>query len=159
MEETVSATLSLTGRERAALAAVNADIGAGKVSCAVILGGEVMDSAEGMGLKPLLSLYEKGALTGAFVVDKIIGKAAAMILVLGGAAKAYGDTVSVSSMEYLTAHGIPVAAGQMIDRIINRAGTGLCPMEQTVLAIDDPAEGLSALRLTIERLRAAVPRP
>lgn len=153
------AALALSAQERAALETARAEIEAGSLSCAAVHSGEIAARAEGMGLRPLLSLYEQSMLADAFVVDKIIGKAAAMILVLGRAKKAYGETVSASAAAYLHAHGIPVAAGRVIERIINRAGTGLCPMEQTVLDIDDPAEGLIALKGTIERLRAAAPRP
>ena len=77
-----------------------------------------------------------------------------LLAVLGGAAGVYGLTMSAAARDYLAARGIPAEWETLAERIINRTGTGLCPMETAVLDIDDPAEGLTALRETMGRLAA-----
>lgn len=96
------------------------------------------------GIKTLLSL-QIGSLTGAFVADKIVGKAAAMMLVRGGALEVYAGIISVPALEVFEKHKIPCVYGKLVPKIINREGTGDCPMEQAVLGISDISEAYSVL--------------
>lgn len=126
------------------------------VPCVFVREGAVLRPGEGTGVRPLVRALdeEPELLRGSVVVDKIVGKAAAMLAVLGGAAGVYGLTMSAAARDYLAARGIPAEWETLTERIINRTGTGLCPMETAVLDIDDPAEGLTALRETMGRLAA-----
>lgn len=126
------------------------------VPCVFVREGAVLRPGEGTGVRPLVRALdeEPELLRGSVVVDKIVGKAAAMLAVLGGAAGVYGLTMSAAARDYLAARGIPAEWETLTERIINRTGTGLCPMETAVLDIDDPAEGLAALRETMGRLAA-----
>lgn len=90
-------------------------------------------------------LGEGRDLHGFSVADLVVGKAAAMLFVRAGIAEVFARVISRSGKDYLERHGIPVAYETLTDSIRNRAGTGICPMEQTVLAIDDPEEGYLAL--------------
>lgn len=126
------------------------------VPCVFVREGAVLRPGEGTGVRPLVRALDEDPelLRGSVVVDKIVGKAAAMLAVLGGAAGVYGLTMSAAARDYLAARGIPAEWETLTERIINRTGTGLCPMETAVLDIDDPAEGLTALRETMGRLAA-----
>ena len=115
-------------------------------ACVVILGGVIERTELGRGIGPVLKLYDEGALKDAFVVDKIIGKAAAMILTEGGVKRCYGLTMSRAAYDWLTAHGVKADFRECVDVIINRAGDGMCPMEETVLNMNDAKEGIEALR-------------
>ena len=121
-------------------------------ACVVIRGGVIARAEMGRGIGPVLKLYDEGALEGAYVVDKIIGKAAAMIMTEGGVTGCYGLTMSRAAYDWLTDHGVKADCRERVDVIINRAGDGMCPMEETVLDIDDAKEGIEALR----RKRAAL---
>jgi hypothetical protein len=129
-----------------------------KASCVIIKNNNIIHSDKAPGIAPLISLYENKpeVLKNAFVVDKVIGKAAAMIAVLGGASKVYGVLVSESAVEYLKKHNIPVEFGKCIDSISNRTGDGMCPLEETVMDIDDPKLAYQKLKETIKRLMKAV---
>jgi hypothetical protein len=126
------------------------------VPCVFLRDGAVAGVGEGTGVRPLIDTYDRRPelLRGAVVVDRIVGKAAAMLAVLGGAAGIYGLTISEAARDYLAVRGIPCGYDDCIARIINRAGTGLCPMEQAVLTEEDPAAGLATLRETMRRLQA-----
>jgi riboflavin transporter FmnP len=117
-----------------------------KVACVVIRNGVIECAEMGRGIGPVLKLYDEGVLKDAYVVDKIIGKAAAMILTQGGVKGCYGLTMSRAAYDWLATHGVKVDCRECVDVIINRAGDGMCPMEETVLNIDDAEEGIEALR-------------
>ena len=131
----------------------------GKADCVVVTGGE-MRTGRGRGVSPLLAFHDRGAgvLRGATVVDKVIGRAAAAILISGGARSVHGLTMSADGKAYLEAHGIAASCDRLVPRILNADRTGLCPLEQAVAGKEKPEEALAALRLKIEELRAAAKR-
>ncbi|MDE5796740.1 MAG: DUF1893 domain-containing protein [Muribaculaceae bacterium] len=88
------------------------------------------------GVKDLLYLLksESGILQGAMIADKVVGKGAAAIMTLGGVASVYADIISIPALELLEKAHIPVTYGIVVPNIINRAGTGICPIE--TLCID-----------------------
>jgi len=132
-------------------------ISGGKASCVIIKDGAVVHTADGRGVSPLLRLYESDPekLRDAVVVDKIVGKAAAMIATLGRAARAYGIVMSTAGREYLERHGIIVEYGRCVDAISNRESNGICPIENSVLDIDDPKQGLDIIKATVKSLMKA----
>ena len=77
-------------------------------------------------------------LQGAFIADKAVGKAAAACMVVGGVKHVHADVMSEPALALLNAHGIIAEYGQLVDHIINRAGTDWCPMERLSRGIDDP---------------------
>lgn len=124
----------------------------GNATCVVIKDGRIVNTERGQGIKPIIALYEQGRLEGAVVVDKIVGKAAAMIMTLGGVKSCYGLTVSRSAVEYLKKRNIDVKYDTCAERIINRKGDGMCPMEETVLNTDDPEIALKLIKAKISEL-------
>ena len=101
----------------------------------------------------MIRLYEDGALQGAYVVDKIVGKAAAMLMTLGGISGCYALTVSRAALVWFAGHDIPVEYEVCAEYIVNRTGDGMCPMEQTVKELTDATEALAALKQRIADLR------
>jgi hypothetical protein len=142
--------------EEKAIAEARRMIAGGDVSFVVIRNGKIVHSADGRGVRPVIQLLKANAelLRGATVVDKIIGKAAAMLLTLGGARHIYGELMSVSAYDYLTSRGIKAEYGRKIDIISNREGNGICPLERSVKDIDDPQEAYEILQQTIAKLMA-----
>lgn len=86
------------------------------------------------------------------MVDKLIGKAAAMILALGVVSGVYGITMSAAAKEHLTGRGVAVRYECLIDVIANQSRDGICPIEHCVLHLDNPTEGLSRIQDTIKQL-------
>ncbi len=79
------------------------------------------------------------------VADKLIGKASGMLLIYSGAKEVYGIVMSKSAVELFEHYGIPYHYDTLVERIINRKGDDICPMEKTVLVIDDLKEAFEAL--------------
>ena len=125
----------------------------GQAACVVLRDGEIVRAETGRGVDPMIRLYEDGALQGAYVVDKIVGKAAAMLMTLGGVSGCYALTVSRAALDWFVGHGIPVEYEVCAEYIVNRAGDGICPMEQTVKELTDATEALVALKHKIAQLR------
>ena len=96
------------------------------------------------GVRTLLSL-ERGSLLGAFVADKVVGKAAALLIVRGGALEVYAELVSEPALEVFKKHRVLCVHGSVVPNIRNRTDTGICPMEEAVLSIDDPDEAYAIL--------------
>lgn len=124
----------------------------GKASCVIIKDGKIINIEQGRGIKPIIKLYGQGILKDAFVVDKVIGKAAAIVMFLGGIKECYGITVSREAVKFLSERGIDVRFDNCPVHIINRRGDGICPMEEAVLDIDDPNEALAAIQAKLSEL-------
>ena len=89
---------------------------------------------------------------GATAADRIVGKASAMLYTILGVKEVYAAVLSKPGRAVLEQAGIYYEYGTLTDNIINRAGTGLCPMEDAVKDIDDPALAVEALRKRVAEL-------
>ena len=92
-------------------------------------------------------------LSGYSVADKIVGKAAAMLFVKAGIKEVYAEILSVSGKNFLEEHGINAGYETLAEKIINRTGDDICPMEKTVADIIDPEEGYEAIRNKLKEMR------
>ncbi len=127
----------------------------GTTFAAVLSDGRLVTS-EKKGIAPMMELLERdaSAMEGASVADRVIGRAAAFLLEKGGAAGVYAGILSTHAREVLEKCGIPFSCGEETPYIINRAGTGMCPMEACVLELTDAAEAYEALRQKLAELSA-----
>ena len=108
---------------------------------------------DGRGISPMMRFLAEGKdLTGYSVADVIVGKAAAMLFVKAGIVCVHGKTMSESGKAYLDTHGIPCTYDILTEKIINRQGTDICPMEKAVMNIDDTEKGYEALRIRLESI-------
>ena len=110
---------------------------------------------DGRGISPVMRFISEGRdLSGYSTADVIVGKAAAMLFVKASIVSVHGRVMSESGKAFLETHGIPCSYDVLTDRIINRKGTDICPMEKTVADIDDPETAYTALAKKIAELRA-----
>lgn len=121
----------------------------------VLCHGDETVISEKRGIAPMLDfISEKRVLNGFSAADKIVGKAAAMLFVLAGIKKVYAEVLSEAAVEVLSENGIEYSYGVLTERIINRKGTGICPMEQTVENISVPMQAYDALIKKVYELRS-----
>lgn len=129
----------------------------GSYTCVFCSGSSLISSTE-RGLRPLLARLNAGeSLQGFAAADKVVGKAPAMLYVLLKPESVYAPVMSRAALQLLQQNGIEAAYGQLTDGILNRAGTGSCPMEAAVQGIDVPEKALGAIRQAIARMQAAKP--
>lgn len=115
--------------------------------------GECLFS-EKRGIAPMMSFIADGVdLAGYSVADVVVGKAVAMLFVKCGIANVYAKTLSISGKEMLDRHGVVCEYETLTDKIINRAGTDICPMEKTVLHTDDVEEAYLLLKNKLQSIK------
>lgn len=119
----------------------------GAYSCVIRKGAEVRTFHK-RGVADLYFLLENEPefLLGAFVADKVVGKGAAALMVLGGVKHVYTDVISTPALDLFKTYGVEVSFSEVTDRIVNRTKAGLCPVETLCLNLDSPADMLNEIR-------------
>lgn len=119
--------------------------------CAITQSGETVSSLRG--IAPIMNMLEKEpeSLRQAYVADRVIGKAAAFLLIKGQASGVYAKIISCHALEVLGKSGMEVAYEKRVSYIVNRKGDGMCPMEECVLHTEDAKE---AWRLLSEKYKS-----
>ena len=116
--------------------------------------GEVITD-DGRGISPMMRfIAEERDMKGYSAADIIVGKAAAMLFVKAGIVSVHGKTMSVSGRDHLEAHGIPCSWDIITEKIIDRTGNDICPMEKVVADIEDAELGYKALSKRLAEIRA-----
>lgn len=82
-------------------------------------------------------IADKVDLSGYSVADLVVGKAAAMLFIKSGIKEVFAKTLSESGKKILENNGIYYEYETLTEKIINRAGTDVCPMEKAVKGTDD----------------------
>lgn len=84
------------------------------------------------GVADLYDLYQADSafMKGAAIADKVIGKGAAALMVLGGFKTVYADIISTPALALLCEAGIETTFAQEVPHIINR---GLCKLNCVML--------------------------
>lgn len=91
-------------------------------------------------------------LSGASVADKVVGKGAAALMALGGVRELYAGVISRPALKLLREQGITVEFDAETPAIINRAGTGPCPVEALCSDCRTPAECLPLIENFVNNL-------
>ena len=118
----------------------------GAYSC-VIRQGDVTRTFRQRGVADLWQLCQSHEhfLQEALVADKVIGKGAAALIIYGGVSQVYADVISQPALALLQTHGVSTSYGQLTERILNRRGDGLCPVETLCVDLESIADMVSAI--------------
>ena len=102
-----------------------------KCSC-VIYNHEKVTFCHEKGVKDLFRILktDPDILNGAMIADKVIGKGAAALMILGGVKGVYADVISRPALELFSSVDVCVDYGICVPYIINRDGTDICPVEK-----------------------------
>lgn len=126
-----------------------------QLTCAVCRGDLIFTATE-RGVKPLLQWLDSSTdLTGFCAADRVVGRGAAFLYCLLGVREVYAHIMSRPAAQVLQAHGIACHTGNLVEGIINRKGTGPCPIEETVMGIQEPAAALMAIRNKLAQMENA----
>lgn len=122
------------------------------LTLAAVKENETITSRE-RGVKPLLRLIDEGkTLEGYSAADKVVGAAAAYLYVLLGAKELYANVISRRAVEVMEKYGITIEYDTLAEAIINRSGTGICPMETAVSQAVSPENALELIRSKLKEL-------
>lgn len=116
---------------------------------------EILLLSDKRGILPMVGYIDDNTdLRGFCAADTIVGKAVASMFVKSGIAAVYANVMSKAACDYLTSHGVYVEYGTLVDLIVNRQGTGSCPMEEAVKDLTNPDECFVALKNKLAFLRS-----
>lgn len=106
------------------------------------------------GVKDLYTLYtaDSQLLSGADVADKVVGRAAAALMILGGVRRVYADTISQLALELFAQNNVEISYNQVVPHIINRAKTDLCPLERATKDLESLEEIFAAIEAFVSSL-------
>lgn len=111
--------------------------------------------SDGKGIGDLLKLsLTEGALRNAVAADKIVGRAASFLYCRAGVKYLYAETLSEGGAKILTEHGIEFSYKTLTPAIMNRAGTGICPMDSAVKDTEDIDTAYGLIRKRLAELRS-----
>lgn len=123
-----------------------------KCSCVVVSGSLIVIGRE-RGVRDIWRLYSTSTLLkGAVVADKVVGKGAAALLTAGGVARLYAAVISRPAHQMLVGNGVDVTYATIVDNIINRAATGVCPLEALCASTDDVESCVERVKEFVSRL-------
>ena len=120
----------------------------GGYSCTIANGGKIRTFTQ-RGVADLYDLLtqEPEFLKGALIADKVVGKGAAALMILGGIKELYTDIISTKALELFRKSDVKVDFAQEVDFIWNRDRTGGCPVETMCSEVESAEEILPLTKL------------
>ncbi|MBQ9602816.1 MAG: DUF1893 domain-containing protein [Paludibacteraceae bacterium] len=117
------------------------------LSLLVYNNGELTTHAN-RGIQDLLQLISEHPerLDGAVAADKIIGKSAAAIMIVGGVKEVHTNLICTPARELFEKEGVLVFATEEVPMILNRDKSGMCPMDTQIANIESIDECVAVLR-------------
>lgn len=118
----------------------------------VVKNGRVLYIGYDHGLRDLYMIVrnKEVSLPGSSVADKVIGKAAAVILLSHAVKGVYATILSKSALELLKRRILKLEYEKLVPAIRGR-NEDLCPFEKLVLKIDDVKEAYRVLMRALKR--------
>lgn len=117
-------------------------------SIVVVKENNIINTSTKNGLMPILDLYnnDKSILKNAYVADKVIGKAAALLLIEAGIKELYADLISDKAISILDDAKVGYRYNKRVKEIRNRDNTGMCPMEELALTSNSADELIEKIK-------------
>lgn len=124
----------------------------GGYSCVIENSGEIYTFTQ-RGVKDLFTILKESPeiMKGAFIADKVIGKGAAALMILGGVEEIYADVISNNAIKLLQDCKIMHSFAKSVPHIINRNGDGVCPVETLCNTVNTPEECLPLIENFLNR--------
>lgn len=92
--------------------------------------------------------HDPEMLDGATIADKVIGKAAAAMVVVGGVKELYAEVMSKKAIPFLKEAGIAYTCGTLVDTIKEEGDR--CQLEKITAPATTPEETVALLRTHFE---------
>ncbi len=116
-------------------------------SCVICNNGKIYPYFK-KGVTDLLNVLEKEPeiMEGAFIADKVVGKATAALMITGKVKGIYAVTVSEFALDLLKSYNVEIMYETLTGYIINRTGTDWCPLEKLCADVSDIDDCVSLIR-------------
>lgn len=112
-------------------------------------GRDIIYRGRGEGIRPLINAIDTiglNDLSGAILADRVVGLAASYLAIYAEFSEVHGLIVSRSAASFLESKGITLYWMEMVDAILDRSRSSLCPFEKLALEASNPREFYLNLR-------------
>jgi len=125
------------------------------LSLVIVKKDKVLFKSRSSGISGLLQAIENlnDGLHKSSVADRVIGRAAALLLVYFHAKEAYCATVSSEGLRVLKESNIPLEHENIVSRILDKEGKDICPFERFSLTVSSPEEAYENLKAFADSLK------
>ena len=124
----------------------------GDYTC-VLFNGVQNHRSNQKGVRPLIEFLESNIdFSDYCAADKVVGAGAAHLYILLKVKSVWANVISAAAKEILKRNNIPVFFERQVPYIINRAGDGICPIEECVTDITDSNAALEAIQKRLKEL-------
>lgn len=125
----------------------------GNTTCVLVKEDKIILSQE-KGIAPILKLINAGEnLENFTLADRIVGKAVALLVVYAKIREVYAEVLSEKGKAVLIKYNVKFSYKTLTEKIINRKGNDICPMEKTDSKICDATLACHALKKKVEELK------
>ncbi|PUU87442.1 MULTISPECIES: DUF1893 domain-containing protein [Bacteria] len=124
----------------------------GNYSFVAVKDGHIIAASQEDGIKPLIKIIRenKSMLKESSIADKVIGKAAALLMLYAKAKEVHGYIMSETAMEVFNDKDFPYTYDEEVKYILNKTGDDMCPMEKVTMNISKPNKAYKALEEKIK---------
>ena len=117
------------------------------LSFVIVKNGEIIfESREGGVKKILETVRDYGQkLANSALADKVVGKAVMLIALKAGFDSIYAKIISKSALDIASKVNKSLVYDEVVEFIMNRDGTDICPFEKGVKFVEDPETAYNIL--------------
>lgn len=125
-----------------------------EITCYIFEGQQEIYRSGYKGVRPLIEYYKQFGKSEKplTVIDRIMGRGAVLLAIKIGATMIKTPIISESALELAGKYHLVVEIDKVVPYIINRNKDGRCPIESSLLGIDDIDEGYDVILETIAEL-------
>jgi len=118
------------------------------LSLVIVKNSRVLFETESHGISGLLKAVKQlqDNMAGSSVADRIVGRAAALLLAYSGVVAVFAVTVSDGGIEVLKNNHVFHEFGRRVPRILDSKKVDVCPFERLVDKFSDPKEAYEELK-------------
>ncbi|MEM0212191.1 MAG: DUF1893 domain-containing protein [Candidatus Methanomethylicia archaeon] len=127
-----------------------------KLTLAIVKNKELIFESNDHGIIGFINAIEElgGELKGAYMADKIVGRAIALLAIYSGIKGVYAEIISKHGFKTLIEVNIEeLEYGEIVDAIMDKTGRELCPFEREAQGINDPSKAYEKFKLMIKALK------
>ena len=118
--------------------------------------GVLIFGSSAKGIRPHLEAIErfgKGGLRGTLMVDKIVGRAAALLMLYSFPSDVYAGVITRAAKSLLEGSDIRVHPREIVEAVKQKDGIIYCPFESMVQGISDADEAYDAIVKKMKSLK------
>ncbi len=125
------------------------------LSLVIVKDGTTIFHSRSSGISGLLEAVEilRNDLNGSSVADRVVGRAAGLLLASSRVGVVYALTLSVEGLKVLEENKVPLQYEMLVPKILDKSGRDICPFERFSMTIGSLSEAYEKLKNFAETLK------